>query len=99
MQTKIIQGLPFLLNSATNQIYAYEKPVSNQPLLLGSFDPVTEDYKLSDTWRLCYEPRLSSYRGSEPIRSRLPTAASLSAETVKETKKQPKKKKTQGSAA
>jgi hypothetical protein len=74
MQAKTIQGIPFLLNTTTQQIYAYEKPVSSQPLLLGTYHPETETYTLLENWRELYEPRLNLYRESEKIRSRIPVA-------------------------
>lgn len=74
MQAKTIQGIPFLLNTTTQQIYAYEKPVSSQPLLLGTYHPDTESYTLLENWRSLYESKLNLYRDSEKIRSRLPAA-------------------------
>lgn len=79
MQARTIQGVPFLLNTSTNQIYAYEKPVSSDPLLLGTFDPVTEKYTLVSHWKTSYEPRLLVYRGTEKGRSRLPAVTAAAA--------------------
>lgn len=70
MQTKILQGLPFLFNPDTRQIFAYEKPVGNNPLLLGTYDPQTERITLRADWREVYAPGLAAYRAAEKPRQR-----------------------------
>jgi hypothetical protein len=70
MQTKILQGLPFLVNPETQQIFAYEKPISAHPLLLGEYDAQTERITLRPDWREVYAPVLASYRATEKPRQR-----------------------------
>ncbi len=74
MLVKTIQGIPFLLDSNTNTLYAYEK-VPTQPLLaLGTYDPAKDTFLLREGWKELYEPRVAAYRASLQPRSRLPTA-------------------------
>jgi hypothetical protein len=74
MIIKTIQGIPFLLDSTTNTLYAYEK-VPTQPLLsLGTYDPAKDTFTLLNSWKEQYEPRVAAYRASLQPRSRLPTA-------------------------
>jgi hypothetical protein len=70
MQTKILQGLPFLVNPETRQIFAYEKPLSAHPLLLGTYDPQSEKIALRADWRDVYAPGLAAYRAAEKPRQR-----------------------------
>lgn len=74
MIVKTFQGIPFLVDTATKQIYAYEKPLVGTPLCLGSYDPVKETFTLVEGWKELYEPRLIAYRQAEKPRSRLPAA-------------------------
>jgi hypothetical protein len=75
MIVKTLQGIPFLCDSTTKTIYAYEK-VPTQPLLaLGTYNPETEAFTLVQNWKELYEPRLKAYRESLQPRSRLPQAA------------------------
>jgi hypothetical protein len=74
MLVKTIQGIPFLCDAVTKTIYAYEKVPTQAPLALGTYDPVTEVFTLHANWKELYEPRLSGYRASLQIRSRLPQA-------------------------
>ena len=70
--TKVLNGVPFLVDSANKVIYAYEKPISANPLRLGTYDPQTETYQLLDNWKELYQPRLEAHRAAEKPRSRLP---------------------------
>ena len=70
MQVKILKGMPFLVDSATKKIYAYEKNPTN-PLCLGTYTPETEVYVLLEGWKDLYKEKLIAYRASEKPRSRL----------------------------
>ena len=72
MIVKVLQGVPFLVDSATKQIYAYEKPIPQTPLHLGSYDPVKETFTLLPNWKDLYQPKLEAHRQVEKPRSRLP---------------------------
>ena len=72
MLTKILQGIPFLVEPATKRIFAYEKPVQGEPLFLGIYDPETETFQLVPNWKELYESKVIAYRQSEKPRSRLP---------------------------
>jgi hypothetical protein len=74
MIVKTLQGIPFLVDSATKQIYAYEKPLVGTPLCLGTYDPVKETFQLAENWKELYAPKLAAYHDVEKPRSRLPTA-------------------------
>ncbi len=72
MIVKTLQGIPFLVDTNTNILYAYEK-VPTQPLLaLGTYHPATESFQLVENWKELYEPKLKAYRESLQPRSRLP---------------------------
>lgn len=73
--TKTLQGIPFLCDSATKTLYAYEKTPTQPLLVLGTYDPQTETYTLASNWKELYAPRLEAHRLSESPRSRLPQAA------------------------
>ena len=75
MLVKVLQGVPFLVDPATQSIYAYEKPVQGTPLCLGTYDPVKETFTLVEGWKELYQAKLEAYRKSEKPRSRLPTTA------------------------
>ena len=74
MIVKILQGVPFLVDSTTQNIYAYEKLPSTNPLHLGTYDPVTERFTLRSDWKEVYQPRVDAHRSVEKPRSRLPAA-------------------------
>jgi len=72
MIVKTLQGIPFLCDTATKTIYAYEK-IPTQPLIpLGTYTPETETFTLIENWKDLYEAKLQAYRTSEKPRSRLP---------------------------
>lgn len=75
MQVKTLQGIPFLVDPATKNIYAYEKNPSpaaaSTPLHLGTYDPTTETYTLRPDWENAYKERVDAYRASEKPRSRI----------------------------
>lgn len=73
MIVKTLQGIPFLVDAATKQIYAYEKPLVGTPLCLGTYDPVKEAFQLVENWKELYAPKVATYRQAEKPRSRLPT--------------------------
>lgn len=75
MIVKVLQGIPFLVDSSTKQIYAYEKPVPQTPLHLGSYDPTTETFTLLPNWKDLYQAKLEAHRQIERPRSRLPAAS------------------------
>ncbi len=70
-----IQGIPFLLDPTTNNLYAYEKVPTQPLLLLGNFNPQSETFQLLENWKELYEPKLKAYRESLQPRSRLPQQA------------------------
>ena len=73
MIVKTLQGIPFLCDSVSKTVYAYEK-VPTQPLVaLGTYDPEKETFTLVSNWKELYEPKLAAYRESVKPRSRLPT--------------------------
>ena len=72
MLTKVLQGIPFLVDPATKRIFAYEKPLQGEPLCLGTYDPQTETFTLVDGWKDLYESKVIAYRQTEKPRSRLP---------------------------
>jgi hypothetical protein len=72
MLTKVLQGVPFLVEPATKRIFAFEKPVVGEPLCLGTYDPETEMFKLVDNWKELYEAKVIAHRQTEKPRSRLP---------------------------
>lgn len=75
MLTKVLQGIPFLVDPATKRIFAFEKPVQqDEPLCLGTYDPVSETFQLFDNWKELYQVKLDAYRQTEKVRSRLPQA-------------------------
>ena len=75
MIVKTLQGIPFLCDTATKTIYAYEK-VPTQPLVaVGTYDPEKETFTLTDNWKELYQPKLEAYRASVGPRSRLPAPA------------------------
>jgi hypothetical protein len=74
MIVKVLQGVPFLVDSSTKQIYAYEKPIPQTPLHLGSYDPATETFQLLPNWKELYQAKVDAYKQTEKPRSRLPTA-------------------------
>ena len=82
MQTKILKGMPFLVDAATKRIYAYEKngtqtsqtTQSTQPLLLGSYDPEKGTYELHADWQESFAPKLQEHRANTKPLSRLPNA-------------------------
>jgi hypothetical protein len=71
-QTKIIQGIPFLVDTVTQNIYAYEKLQTQPHLHLGTYNAEKETYTLRTDWREAYQPRLDAHRQSEKPRSRIP---------------------------
>lgn len=73
-QTKIIQGIPFLVDTVTQNIYAYEKVLTQTPLPLGTYNPEKDTFNLRTDWREAYQPRLEAHRASEKPRSRIPVA-------------------------
>lgn len=75
MLTKILKGIPFLLDPTTKKIYAYEKQPPTDPLCLGFYNPEKEIYELLPNWEQLYEPKLKEYRASIKPFSRLPQAA------------------------
>jgi hypothetical protein len=75
MLTKVLQGIPFLVDPATKRIFAYEKPLQGEPLCLGTYDPQTETFTLVDNWKEIYQSKVIAYRESEKPRSRLPQTA------------------------
>ena len=72
MIVKTLQGIPFLCDPTTKTIYAFEKPVTQPLLALGTYDPATELYTLYPNWKELYESRVVAHRASEKPRSRLP---------------------------
>jgi hypothetical protein len=72
MLVKVLQGIPFLVEPSTKKIYAYEKPLVNQPLCLGTYDPVAETFTLVEGWKELYQPKVDAHRQTEKPRSRLP---------------------------
>ena len=74
MIVKVLQGIPFLVDSSSKQIYAYEKPTPQTPLHLGSYDPVKETFQLLPNWKELYQAKVDAYKQTEKPRSRLPTA-------------------------
>ena len=74
MLTKVLQGIPFLVDPATKRIFAFEKPLVGEPLCLGTYDPVAETFQLVDNWKDIYQGKVDMYRQTEKARSRLPVA-------------------------
>ena len=72
MLTKVLQGLPFLVDPVSKRIFAFEKPLEGEPLCLGTYDPETEKFQLIETWKELYQEKLETYRATEKVRSRLP---------------------------
>ncbi len=72
MIVKTLQGIPFLCDPATKTIYAFEKPVTQPLLPLGTYDPEKETFTLYENWKELYEARVVSHRATEKPRSRLP---------------------------
>ena len=72
MLTKVLQGIPFLVEPATKRIFAFEKPIKGEPLCLGTYDPQTEMFQLVENWKELYEEKVKVYRQTEKPRSRLP---------------------------
>ncbi len=83
MIVKVLQGIPFLVDSATKTIYAYEKPVSANPLRLGTYNPETETFQLVENWKELYQPRVEAHRAAEKPRSRLPQAVATNTNTTR----------------
>lgn len=73
--TKTLQGIPFLCDTATKTVYAYEKTPTQPLLALGTYDPQSEMVTLVSNWKELYAPRVQAYRASEAPRSRLPQAS------------------------
>lgn len=73
--TKVLNGVPFLVDTANKVIYAYEKPVSANPLRLGTYNAENETFQLVENWKELYQPRLEAHRAAEKPRSRLPLLA------------------------
>ena len=78
--------MPFLVDVATRNIYAYEKPIPAVPLHLGTYDPETERYTLRTDWENAYNERVAAYRAQEKPRSRLPAAVAASQAQAQATK-------------
>lgn len=72
MLTKVLQGIPFLVDPATKRIFAFEKPLQGEPLCLGTYDPIAETFQLIDNWKDLYQEKVEQYRQTEKARSRLP---------------------------
>lgn len=83
MIVKVLQGVPFLVDSSTKTIYAYEKPISANPLRLGTYNPETETFQLLDNWKELYQPRLEAHRAAEKPRSRLPLVVQQATNTTR----------------
>lgn len=75
MQIKVLQGVPFLVEPSTRNIYAYEKVITQPLLHLGTYDPEKETFQLREDWKEAYQPRVEAHRDAEKPRSRLPVAA------------------------
>lgn len=74
MLTKVLQGIPFLVEPVSKRVFAFEKPLQGEPLCLGTYDPETETFQLADNWKDLYKSKLDTYRSTEKVRSRLPQA-------------------------
>ena len=81
--TKVLNGIPFLVDSTTKTIYAYEKPISANPLRLGTYNSQTETFQLVENWKELYQPRLEAHRATEKPRSRLPLIAQQKTNTTR----------------
>jgi hypothetical protein len=75
MLVKTLQGIPFLCDSISKTIYAYERVPTQPPLALGTYDAEKETYTLVANWQELYAPRVAAYRASEKPRSRVPSTA------------------------
>ncbi len=69
--TEVLNGIPFLIDPNTQSIFAFEKPVSANPLRLGSYDPATKTFELLPHWQELYQPRLEAHRETERPRTRV----------------------------
>ena len=70
MQRKILQGVPYWVDSA-NKVYIWqsqEKPTN--PQQIGTYDPKTEVVTLLEGWKQTYAPIVQSYRESQSSRPR-----------------------------
>jgi hypothetical protein len=74
--TEVLQGIPFLVDPNTKSIFAFEKPVSNNPLRLGTYDPTSKTFELLENWKELYQARLETHRATERPRTRLNTTQS-----------------------
>lgn len=74
MISKVLQGIPFLVDASSKKIYAFEKPVSANPLCLGTYDPEKETFQLYDNWKELYESKLQEYRQTVKPFSRIQQA-------------------------
>jgi hypothetical protein len=72
MLTKVLQGIPFLVDPVSKRIFAFEKPLVGEALCLGTYDPVSETFQLVENWKELYQGKLENYRQTEKVRSRLP---------------------------
>lgn len=70
MLVKILKGMPFLVDPIKKEIYAYEKPIGTNLLLLGTYTPETEEFVLRSDWKEAFNLRLEEHRESEKPRSR-----------------------------
>jgi hypothetical protein len=72
MIVKTLQGIPFLCDTVTKTIYAYEKTPIPPLVALGTYDPEKETFSLVANWKELYEPKLVAHRETVRPRSRLP---------------------------
>ena len=75
MIVKTLQGIPFLCDSVSKTVYAYEKTPTQPLVALGTYDPEKETFTLVANWKELYEPKLRAYRETVAPRSRLPAQA------------------------
>lgn len=69
--TEVLNGIPFLVDPNTKSVFAFEKPVSVNPLRLGTYDPATKTFELLPNWKELYQARLEAYRDTERPRTRV----------------------------
>lgn len=72
MQKKIIQGIPFWVDG--QRVYAFENKETQGTLLLGTYNPQTEQVQLREDWKEVYQAKLAEYRSKLQSRPRVPPA-------------------------
>lgn len=73
---KLIQGIPFWLDT-TNRVYAFEtKDTPSNTIWLGTYNPETEKIDFQPAWREAYAANLEEYRTKAISRARVPVPPS-----------------------